>query len=118
SFPQDPAWRRRSSVMQVVSSSSARARLTAARLFVNRFPPDTELLIVGATRGAADDFARAIARTRATFGLHRFSLTELAARAAAGGRDRGSCLAVSFRGGCVEHRALARLSCRHARRAV
>src|SRR5262249_51947416 len=40
-------------------------------------------LIVAATRGAADDFARGIARARATFGPHRFSLTELAARAAA-----------------------------------
>ena len=69
--------------MQVVLSTSARARLRAARAFVDRFSPDTELLIVAATRGAADDFARAIARDRDTFGLHRFSLLELAARAAA-----------------------------------
>src|SRR5262245_66537405 len=67
----------------VVRSSSARARLRAARTFVEQFRPDTELLVVAATRGAADDFARQIARERATFGLHRFSLTELAARAAA-----------------------------------
>ena len=42
------------------------------------------MVIVGASRGAADDLARAIAVERgATFGLTRFSLTELAARAAA-----------------------------------
>jgi CRISPR/Cas system-associated exonuclease Cas4 (RecB family) len=67
----------------VVRSSSARTRLRAARAFVNQFRPDAEILIVAATRGAADDFARDIARARATFGLHRFGLTELAARAAA-----------------------------------
>jgi len=69
--------------MQAIQSSAARARARAALAFVGRFSPDTELLIVAATRGAADDFARTIARNRATFGLHRFSLTELAARAAA-----------------------------------
>src|SRR5206468_7972173 len=69
--------------MQAIQSSSAQSRLRAAAAFVRRFSPDTELLIVAATRGAADDFARAIALDRATFGLHRFSLTELAARAAA-----------------------------------
>ena len=46
--------------------------------------PSSEVVIVGASRGAADDFARSIARPAgATFGLMRFSLTELAARAAA-----------------------------------
>ena len=69
--------------MQAIQSSSAQSRIRAARAFAARFPPDTELLIVAATRGAADDFARAMALERATFGLHRFSLTELAARAAA-----------------------------------
>jgi len=69
--------------MQAVQSSSARSRVLAARAFVGRFPPDTEVLIVAATRGAADDFVRAMTVDRATFGLHRFSLTELAARAAA-----------------------------------
>ena len=68
--------------MRIVSSSSASARLEAARQFVERFSPSTELIVIGATRGAADDFARSLARRRSTFGLHRFSLTELAARAA------------------------------------
>lgn len=43
-----------------------------------------EVLIVGATREAADDLARSIAVERgATVGLHRFSLAQLAARLAA-----------------------------------
>ncbi len=66
-----------------IVSASARARLDAARRFLAGFAPSTERLIVAATRGAADDFARELARDGAVFGLHRFSLTELAARAAA-----------------------------------
>src|SRR5437870_7877994 len=46
--------------------------------------PAAEAVIIGASRGAADDLARRVARQAgATFGLTRFSLTELAARAAA-----------------------------------
>jgi CRISPR/Cas system-associated exonuclease Cas4 (RecB family) len=41
------------------------------------------VLIVGASRGAADDLAREVAATvRATFGIQRLSLTQLAARTA------------------------------------
>ncbi|MGE0449613.1 MAG: PD-(D/E)XK nuclease family protein [Vicinamibacterales bacterium] len=70
--------------MQIVLSPSAAVRIDAARQFVLEQHPAAEVLIVGATRGAADDFARVIATTRgATFGLHRFSLTQLAARLAA-----------------------------------
>ena len=69
-------------VIHSIVSSSARARLDRARRFLDGFPPSTERLIVAATRGAADDVAREIGRDRAVFGLHRFSLTELAARAA------------------------------------
>jgi CRISPR/Cas system-associated exonuclease Cas4 (RecB family) len=58
--------------------------LAAARRFVLDAPAASETLIVSASRGAADDFARALARERpATFGLYRFSLTQLAARLAA-----------------------------------
>jgi 5,10-methylene-tetrahydrofolate dehydrogenase/methenyl tetrahydrofolate cyclohydrolase len=47
-------------------------------------PAATEVLIVGATRDAADDLARRVTAARgATFGLHRASLTQLAARLAA-----------------------------------
>ncbi len=71
-------------MLHVVSSTSAAARLDAAERFVLDAPSASELLIVSASRGAADDFARAIAATRgATFGLYRFSLTQLAARLAA-----------------------------------
>ena len=59
-------------------------RLDVARRFVLDAPPAAETLIVSSSRGAADDLAREIARTRgATFGLYRFSLTQLAARLAA-----------------------------------
>ena len=46
------------------------------------------MLIVGASRGAADDFARAVANAGgASFGVYRFSLTQLAARIVATGPD-------------------------------
>ena len=70
--------------MRIITSTSAAARLDAARASSADDPPATERIIVGASRGAADDLARAIARQAgATFGITRFSLTELAARAAA-----------------------------------
>ena len=69
--------------VRVVMSASAAERLDAAHAFLVDRPPASEVVILGASRGAADDCARAIAtRARATFGLTRFSLTELAARAA------------------------------------
>lgn len=70
--------------MHVVISTSAAARLAAADRFLQSHPPSTEIIVVGASRGAADDLVRDFARRRgATFGLTRFSLTELAAHAAA-----------------------------------
>ena len=67
-----------------VLSSSAARRLDAARTFALSYSPSQPLNIVAATRGAADDFARGVARERpATMGLARFSLTQLAARIAA-----------------------------------
>jgi CRISPR/Cas system-associated exonuclease Cas4 (RecB family) len=68
---------------RVVEAASAAARLSAASDFLRQFPPDQPITIVSATRGAADDLARAIAIERgATIGLSRFSLTQLAARVA------------------------------------
>ena len=76
--------------MRVVTSTSAAVRLDAARDFLSGRPPATELIIVGASRGAADDLARAVARqSGSTFGITRFSLTELAARSAAAGQAGG-----------------------------
>ncbi len=66
-----------------VASSSA-ARLAHVTAFIGTQQPATEIVLVAASRGAADDVARHVARSRpATFGLHRFSLTQLAARLAA-----------------------------------
>jgi len=53
-------------MFRIIESPSAAARLSAAKAFVERFSPDTEILIVGASRGAADDFARAMASARAS----------------------------------------------------
>ena len=71
-------------MLQTFQSSSAAERLGAASAFLERFPPATEVLIVGASRDAADDLARRVTAARgATFGLHRASLTQLAVRFAA-----------------------------------
>jgi len=71
-------------MLELFRSPSASARLSAADAFVERFPADTEVLIAGATRDAADDLARRVTVARgATFGLHRASLTQLAVRLAA-----------------------------------
>jgi len=71
-------------MLRVVQSTSAAARLTAAVNFLHSRPPFSEVVVIGASRGAADDLAREVAKALgATFGILRFSLTELAARAAA-----------------------------------
>src|SRR5207244_5689042 len=66
---------------RAVTSASASIRLQEARKFLNAFSPGTEILLLGASRGAVDDLARTIAMEKgATFGLHRLSFTQLAAR--------------------------------------
>src|SRR2546425_2227509 len=71
-------------MLEMCQSSSAAERFGAAGAFVERFPTATEVLIVGASRDAANDLARRVtAARRATFGLHRASLTQLAVRFAA-----------------------------------
>lgn len=68
---------------RIFEAASAAARLDAAAAFVRQGPPNQPVIIVGATRGAADDFARTIAIERgATMGITRVSLTQLAARVA------------------------------------
>jgi len=58
-------------------------RLSAAEAFLCEAPRDTEVLLVGASRGAALDLAARVCATRgATFGLHRLTLGRLAARLA------------------------------------
>src|SRR4051794_19541386 len=73
-----------SAVTRLIESSSAQIRLEAARAFVEARANHGDVVIVGASRGAADDLARRIAADRgATVGIHRFSVTQLAARLAA-----------------------------------
>ena len=68
---------------RLLTSTSGQIRLTAATSFLLDIPSGQEALIVAASRGAADDLARDAARRRgASFGWHRFSLLQLAARLA------------------------------------
>ena len=70
-------------MIRLVTSTAASARLAVAIEFLQQRPRSAEVVIVGASRGAADDLVRAATTQRgATFGLWRFSLTGLAARAA------------------------------------
>ena len=71
-------------MIRLIESSSAQLRLQEARAFVETHAARGDVWLVGASRGAVDDLARAIAASAgATIGLHRFSLTQLAARLAA-----------------------------------
>jgi hypothetical protein len=69
--------------LRVCVSASAAERLSSAREVLRACAPGTRVLIVGASRGAADDLARGVAASvPATFGLQRLSLTQLAAKTA------------------------------------
>jgi CRISPR/Cas system-associated exonuclease Cas4 (RecB family) len=69
---------------RIVQSASAADRLDAAASFLRELPPYQPVTMVAASRGAADDLARRVALERgATIGLARYSLTQIAARAAA-----------------------------------
>jgi ATP-dependent helicase/nuclease subunit B len=71
------------SAITAVQSGSAAVRLREARRFLDQFEPGAEVLLLGASRGSVDDLARAISLERgASFGLHRLSFTQLAARLA------------------------------------
>jgi RecB family exonuclease len=70
--------------LRVVTSTSAEARLDAARAFVGALGRAREIVIVGASRGAADEVARDVGVAEgATFGLRPVSLLQLASRIAA-----------------------------------
>ena len=72
------------SMAELFTSPAASKRRVRASEFLDGLPGGTEVLIVSASRGAADDVARDLARREAaTFGLHRFSLAQLAAGLAA-----------------------------------
>ena len=69
--------------LQIIEGSEASARLHEAQRWVEA-RAHGGALIVSASRGAADDLARAVSASRgATIGLHRFSFAQLAARLAA-----------------------------------
>src|SRR6266566_2621274 len=70
-------------MLRVLQSPSATERIAAAAEFIRSFAAATELLLVGSSREAVDDLVRGLAHTSgATFGLHHFSFTRLAARLA------------------------------------
>ena len=69
--------------LHIVESSEASARLREAQRWLTA-RTDRGALIVSASRGAADDLARAVALScGVAAGLHRFSFAQLAARLAA-----------------------------------
>ena len=69
--------------LSLSTSPSAHTRLAFACDAIRRASPGQRVAVIGATRGAADDLARAAAAsTAATFGIQRFSLTQFAARTA------------------------------------
>ncbi|MBK9260887.1 MAG: PD-(D/E)XK nuclease family protein [Polyangiaceae bacterium] len=71
-------------MLRLVVSPRSEERLSAAEAFLCEAPSDTEVLLVGASRGAALDLAARVGAKRgATFGLHRLTLGRLAARLAA-----------------------------------
>ncbi len=83
---------------RVITSPSSARRLHEAAAFLHEAPSHQDVLVVAASRGAADDLARRAAAGRgASLGWHRFSVLQLAARLgidalAAQGRLPGSPL--------------------------
>ena len=70
--------------IRLVESAAAELRLVEARAFIHDRITRGPLWLVGPSRGSVDDLARSVAREcGATIGLHRFSVTQLAARLAA-----------------------------------
>ncbi len=66
-------------MIRIFVSAASEARLRAAAEFVHRYPPGSELTLIGPSRDAIDDFARANSGA-GTFGWHRFTLPQLAKR--------------------------------------
>jgi RecB family exonuclease len=76
-------------MLRILESPSGSERLNTACEFVRGFPAGSELLLVGSSRESVDDLARELSlAATATFGLHRFSLIQFAARMAAAGLGR------------------------------
>lgn len=74
---------RKQRAVHALRSGSASIRLRAVGEFLQTVGVADEVLLVGASRGAVDDCARAMAMSRGvSFGVHRLSVTQLAARLA------------------------------------
>jgi RecB family exonuclease len=72
-------------MLRILQSPSAAERITAGAEFIRSFAAATELVLVGSSRESVDDLVRGVASiVGATFGLHRFSFTQFAARLATG----------------------------------
>jgi ATP-dependent helicase/nuclease subunit B len=70
--------------LRIIEGSDAAQRLAEARAWVAARADGPGVLVVSASRGAADDLARSVAAARGgAIGLHRFSFAQLAARLAA-----------------------------------
>ena len=79
----DPEIRPGIDSLVIIEASESSSRLREARAWLEARAA-RGALVVSASRGAADDLARHVARTRgATAGVHRFSFAQLAARLAA-----------------------------------
>jgi CRISPR/Cas system-associated exonuclease Cas4 (RecB family) len=98
--------------LRVHVSSSGPERLAEAERFVSALGPATELVVVAATREAADDFCRGLVTRRgASFGLHRFTLGQLASRAAGASlAARGLAVCSAFGAEAVAARAVFELA--------
>ena len=71
-------------MIRVIESAASAERVEAAREFLAALPAAAGALVVGASRGAADDLVRRVTATAGvTFGIHRMSLTQLAVHMAA-----------------------------------
>ena len=88
-------------IITAIQSGSAAVRVWEARRFLEQFEPGAEVLLLGASRGAVDDLAPGISLQRgATFGLHRLSFTQFAARLAVlelASRDRAPTTALGHK---------------------
>jgi hypothetical protein len=63
-----------------VNSATSQCRIGRGREWLEARTPAEQVLIVGATLGAANEFARSVAQTKgASFGYHRMTLGQLAA---------------------------------------
>ncbi len=86
--------------LRLIEASDAARRLSEARSWVSARADGPGVLIVSASRGAADDLARSVAVARGgAVGLHRFSVAQLAARLAAPVLAARGIAPVSYLGG-------------------